>query len=368
MKLLSMMLVALVALCGGTLTANAQCASGYTQSPDFACQINPPIAASNLTFAANLSNAASYTTASISPGANKLVLVSVETTSTGTPNAPTVTGAGGTWVQVGTAIDATNARRVTVLRDLSASPGSGPLTIDFAGQTQTSNGYSVDQFSNVDTSGTHGSGAIVQSVTGSTTSGTTTGFTVNLAALGSSTNAAFGAIRNNGTALVSPGSGFTELSNQGINRDSEWALNQTAVSWTWPSQASTVSVALAAEIKAQSSAQCAGGFTAIQVCKLNVPVITSPLTLTCDLHGDPCNYQITASTAASAPIVSYYGADPAGHAFPDLVFDTSTGAMTGTVRTGYFTPGTYSLLVGATNAAGLSDLFADGILTLTVVP
>ena len=365
------MLIPFVAFCGLTLSAHAQCISGYTQSASFACLTSPHIAASNLAFGANLPNAASYMTASVSPGANKLVLVSVETTSTGVPNVPTVTGAGGTWVQVGTAIDATNARRVTVLRDLSASPGSGPLTIDFAGQTQTSNGYSVDEFSNVDTSGTHGSGAVVQSVTGSTTTGTTTGFTVNLATLGSSYNAAFGAIRNNGSALVSPGSGFTELSNQGINRESEWALNQTAVSWTWPSQASTVSVALAVEIKAQSAATaCADGFTAIPVCQLNVPVITSPLTLTCDLHGDPCNYQITATTAAGTTITSYSATTPTrtGALSPDLVFNTSTGAMTGTVNPSDLPPGTYSIFITATNAAGQSDPFSGGVITLTVIP
>ena len=98
------LLTSLIAFFSLTLAANAQCASGYTQlSNVFACQLNSAITATNLTSAASNTAASSYTTASISPGANKLDIVSVASgVSSGGTNVPTVTGAGGTWVQIAT--------------------------------------------------------------------------------------------------------------------------------------------------------------------------------------------------------------------------------------------------------------------------
>lgn len=193
----------------------------------------------------------SATTASISPAANALVIVSVaNSVSSGTANLPTVTGASGTWTQIATKLDATNVRRVTLFRDLSASPGSGTLAISVAGQTQTFVEWSVDQITNVDTTGTHGSGAVVQSAS-NTSSGTSTGITVTLAALGSSNNVAFGYIRMNTIAPVA-GSGFVELNAVAISTggaEAEWATNKTAVAWTWASTAGSVPVAMAIEIK-----------------------------------------------------------------------------------------------------------------------
>jgi hypothetical protein len=252
------LLTSLFAFFGLTLAANAQCATGYTQlSNVFACQLNSTaITAANLTSGVdNNTTDSSIATASVSPGANKLDIVSVESrNSSATPNVPTVTGASGTWTQIATRLDATNSRRVTLFRDLSASPGSGALTISFASQVQDQGiAWSVDEFSRTDTTGTHGSGAIVQSV-GGTTSGTNTGFTVTLSALGSANNAAMGFVRNNMGGTISPGSGFTQLSQtsltNGTQNEAEWAINKTAVNWTWGSQ-TVISVGIAIEIKSQ---------------------------------------------------------------------------------------------------------------------
>ena len=209
-------------------------------------------AGTNLTSGISPTSASTYTTASISPGANNLDVVSVESFSGTAVAIPTVTGAGGTWVQIATQVSASNSRRVTLFRDLSASPGSGPLTIDFGGQLQNANvGWSVDEFSGVDTSGTHGSGAILQSV-GALSTTTSTGITVNLAALSSPNNSVMGYVRTNQLNPITAGAGFTELSQQtatGATAEAEWALNQTAVAWTWASQTVNV-VALAIEVKA----------------------------------------------------------------------------------------------------------------------
>lgn len=204
------------------------------------------ITAINLTFG-NAGSGSSAVTASISPGTNKLDIVSVTGS---TSQVPTVTGAGGTWVLIGSQFDGGGTRGVHMFRDLSGSPGSGALTVDFGGVTQSFIGWSVDEFSNTNASGTHGSAAIAQSV-GTNSAGTSTGITATLAALSSPSNAAYGFVRNNAVNAIVVGSGFSQLSNQlAAEVAAEWSLNQTAVAWSWASQ-SVTSVTLAIEIRAQ---------------------------------------------------------------------------------------------------------------------
>jgi Putative Ig domain len=210
------------------------------------------ITATHLTSGDNSTGGSSATTASISPAANTLVIVSVSGGLNG-GTIPTVTGAGGTWTRIAYTDDNGGSggnHGVALLRDLSASPGSGALTIGFAGVSENHIEWSVDQFSGVNTSGTHGSGAIVQSVT-ATSSGTNTGQTLNLAALGSPNNAAMGWLRKTGANIIVAGTGFTELSNTHVSAEveAEWAINKTAVAWTWASE-STITTQIAIEIKA----------------------------------------------------------------------------------------------------------------------
>jgi len=215
------------------------------------------ITASNLT-TGNAASVTSTTTASISPTANALVIVSVASrnfTGAGPATVPTVTGASGTWVQIATVSDGSaGARTVTLFRDLSASPGSGILTIDFAGVNQGSVGWSIDQLQGTDTTGTNGSGAIVQTGSLNPATGTTTSGLITLSAFGSANNAAYGFIRNSGAVTIVVGSGFTSLANfmtAGGEHVAEWKLNDNTVDWTWASQ-SVTSVAIAAEIKAST--------------------------------------------------------------------------------------------------------------------
>lgn len=227
------------------------------------------ITAANLTSGVQATSATSANTASISPGANKLDVVFVAWKRTGANvDIPTVSGAGGTWVEINhfTNNDGASIRGVAMFRDISASPGSGALTITFS-EAKDNFGWSVDEFTGTDISGTHGSGAIVQD-TENSQNGTFTGFTLTLSALGSANNVAYGGIRQGGTGAVTKGGSFTELSNNtnGNIWEAEWAINQTAVNWTWAST-TQVSIAMAIEIKAakkQSGLLGAGQITHLQ--------------------------------------------------------------------------------------------------------
>lgn len=188
-----------------------------------------------------------YVTGSITPAANALILVDVFS-NTSNQSTPTVTGAGMTWVQVAD-INTTNTR-ATRFRGMSSSPSSGALTITFS-NNQSNVYWSVNQFIGADQSGTNGSGAMVQSVTG-TLDGSifTTCKTITLASLASNQNVTLGGIVNNGSNTISAGVGFTELSNinDAQTAEVEWGKSNS-VNWTWNNSQSQVS-AIASEIKA----------------------------------------------------------------------------------------------------------------------
>jgi hypothetical protein len=220
------------------------------------------ISATHLTTNQSGSSATSYNTASITPSANKLVLIAVghQITASAPVVTPTVSGCGLTWVEVATKPQSAGSvfRRITVFRAMGASPSTGALTIDFGAQSQLRCGWSVSEFDGVDTSGTNGSGAIVQSASNDVTdSGSATGVTVTLSAFSSANNATYGALRygnSSDSASVTEGSGFTRLGlvNGSASYGSMYKLsNDTSVDWTWNST-TTFSQAIALEIKAAS--------------------------------------------------------------------------------------------------------------------
>lgn len=152
----------------------------------------------------------SYTTGSITPTANKLVLVWAYSIMASAPSSPTITGNGLTWVNIGSVLDSASLRRITLFRAMGASPTTGALTIDFAGQTQTGLGWSIVQYDGIDTSGANGSGSIVQTITGAS-AGNATSLTVTLSAFSSTSNATVGGfgIPLNTAGQPAVGSGFT---------------------------------------------------------------------------------------------------------------------------------------------------------------
>ena len=205
-----------------------------------------------------------YTTASIAPAPNALVTVAVLThQSSAAAPAPTLTGGGMTaWDLVATVAynGATPLDRVSIFRAMSASPGSGPITIT-SSVTVSNCQWIVSQWDGVDAGGTNGSGAIVQ--TGSATGTTVNGLTVTLAAFADPADAAYGVFGiASATPAATAGAGFTRIdeqpSGEGTIGDvfAEWALGDNSVDATWSSKSAG---ALAVEIKAGGSSGGGGG-------------------------------------------------------------------------------------------------------------
>jgi hypothetical protein len=172
-----------------------------------------------------------YTTASISPAANALIEVDVVTLTFGGSTPPTVTlsGNGLTYVEVATIVFATGeATRLTRFRAMGASPSSGAITITPSGASSIGCIWSVKEFTGVDTSGTDGSGAYVQTTSNQTTGGDPSTLTLTLSALSDATNnavsAAFGA---DNAELISPDTGYSELSDTTVTdlaMETQWKL------------------------------------------------------------------------------------------------------------------------------------------------
>lgn len=165
-----------------------------------------------LTADASATDATSYVTASVSPTANRLLLLAVASSDHNTA-APTVTGNGLTWVEVHTRTfgfsGTFDRRRVTVFRAMGASPSAGAVTILFdVSDLATGCAWVLSEFDGMDTSGTNGSGAIVQ-VDGTDIDTAVTTLTVTLAAFASATNATWGAFFSGTT--ITPGTDFTQI-------------------------------------------------------------------------------------------------------------------------------------------------------------
>lgn len=175
------------------------------------------ITAANLTEGSYGTAGTTFTTASISPSSNKLVLLSF-TARNGASTDPTISsisGNGLTWELVNYAnwdSDSTSRRTTFVYRSMGASPSTGTITVTF-GESNTNFAWSVDEFSNVDTSGTNGSGAVVQS-NYNTGADPSSDLTVTLAAFGSVDNATFGAFGEYNNATPTQDSGWTLLASQ----------------------------------------------------------------------------------------------------------------------------------------------------------
>lgn len=125
-------------------------------------------------------------------------------------------GSGIVWTIIGTAVDfdASGSRRTLFLyRGMATATVAGGFTVTWGG-TQTGKSWALDEVTGMDTSGTQGSGAIVQAVTGSGAS--VTSLTVTLAAFGSANNSTYGAFGNAGEGALTAGAGFTRLGNQQV--------------------------------------------------------------------------------------------------------------------------------------------------------
>ncbi|HEY6109128.1 MAG TPA: invasin domain 3-containing protein, partial [Gemmatimonadales bacterium] len=205
-----------------------------------------------------------YTTASIAPAPNALVTVAVLThQSSSAAPAPTLTGGGmAAWDLVATTTfnGATPLDRVTIFRAMSATPGSGPISIT-SSVTVSNCQWIVSQWDGVETGGTNGAGAIVQ--TGATSGAAVNGLTVTLAAFADAADVGYGVFGiASATVAATAGTGFTRIdeqpSGEGTTGDlfAEWAVNDITVDATWSSKSAG---ALGVEIKAAGSSGGGGG-------------------------------------------------------------------------------------------------------------
>jgi hypothetical protein len=195
-------------------------------------------------------NPSSYTTNSISPAANCLVLISIQNTKNGAgaANQPTVTGASLTWTADTNANGYSGNTQLTILRAWTgSSPGSGALTIDFAAMGMGESNYSIDQFANVKVGGINGANAIAQRAVGSTTSMNTL-FNASLGAFANPNDVAYGCEGGDSSSFPTKGSSFTQLTpSSGQEFMAEWAVNQPTVAFTSPN-GGNIHVSCAVEI------------------------------------------------------------------------------------------------------------------------
>ena len=218
------------------------------------------IVATNKNSGSDDTTVSTETSASVAFQNNALYLVSLCARSNGTPTYSSITGGGITWVQIGTTT--INAPFVALYRGLVTSGATtGALTITI-GASATSNKWAIDEFTGVDTTGTNGSGAIVQSNSGGSQTTATSG-AITLSAFGDATNnAAYGYFAHNQgseTSTVDSSGGWAALANNGtvvapvMSMMTEWKTGQdTSVSASWATLGAWAG--FAAEIKAAAAA------------------------------------------------------------------------------------------------------------------
>jgi hypothetical protein len=197
--------------------------------------------ATNLLTSGTALAAGTFTTASITPTANRLVLLAIANSTFGPVEYPqSVSGNGLTWTQFAQNSFHSSNSTISLWRAMGPAPSAGTISIVFA-NAQNDCLWSVMEFSGVDTSGTGGSGAVVQSVTSKSSSTT---LSTTLAAFGDVLNATYGV----GGCMNTPmgtGTSMTTVhnlngTNTGVSMLTEYALSNvspvtetTSVSDAW---------------------------------------------------------------------------------------------------------------------------------------
>jgi hypothetical protein len=177
------------------------------------------ITATNLTTGGTAVSNHTFTTASVTPSANKLQLIWFWGNSVPPSSGVTVTGCGLTWTQVAQRQDSFGVRNLYLFRAMGAAPTTGALTIEFgASYSQSVCYWSLAEFGNVNTNGVNGAAAIVQFAS-ATSSGQTASLSVTLGAFDSTFNAtAVGFGYGSAASNLGVGSGFTQI---GHNRGTD---------------------------------------------------------------------------------------------------------------------------------------------------
>lgn len=198
--------------------------------------------------------ASSFGTASISPGSNKLLICTVfAQVGSGVCNLPTVTGCGVTWTNFIDNPNSNNTDQRIMSYRAKGAPTTGALTIDFS-ETTTSVFWTVDEFNFVDTTGTNGANAILQTNSQDRNSADPMTMAFSLPSFGDSKNATYCAMI--GPDTISGPSGFDTIftDNQDLGPDNNvkaaWkAGNDTAPTFTSTGGGANEACGLAFEIK-----------------------------------------------------------------------------------------------------------------------
>lgn len=223
------------------------------------------IAVTGLTSGSNNAAVTTYTTASVTPTANRLQLLAVANAWSGSARTPgaitSVTGNGLTWVYVGSAgvgfsSGSTYLGQISLYRAMGASPTTGAITITLPA-SGASCAWSLVEVDGVDTTGTSGSGAVVQSASNqNNTTGSTLTVTLG-SAFGSASNgtyACFSAGDGGGVARTfTPEAGWTETHDTGVAFSyvtSMWRADNDTTASTTASSTATSLGGIVIEIKA----------------------------------------------------------------------------------------------------------------------
>lgn len=193
-------------------------------------------------------SASSHTVVNLASSANQLMLLSVwNNKAAATADLPTVSGTARTWTQVATVLSADNTKRNTLFRSLTAGAVTEDAVVNCT-NTQTHIRIVGAGFTGIDTGGTNGANAIVQSGT-NTNAGAQTGILITLSAFASSSNVAYGFVAKNGSNDITEGSGFTKLSEDTgyPTVHHQYKLNDNTVDWSWSSESATTN-AVACEV------------------------------------------------------------------------------------------------------------------------
>lgn len=193
----------------------------------------------------------SFSTASISPAANKLHILTIVSIAQDTLTDPTLTANGGfsSWTRINR-LPFNSIDQVLMYRAVSASPGSGVVTIDFGAAIQTLTWWAIYEFTNTVITGENAANAIVQEVNNSNSG--VPGLTLTLAALGNPNNAGFATILHQSfNETGTPNSGWAQTRSFGNSEGTVsdvFAINKTDPGVTWTEN--TVHGGMALEIKA----------------------------------------------------------------------------------------------------------------------
>lgn len=198
------------------------------------------IAVTTFTGSGNNGDSTTYTTSSITPTANALLIAAVVNSHATAVGTVTLAGNGLTWVAIQN-IPLNNGvlGRLTVFRAMGASPSAGAVTITIS-NTATSCAWNVCEFTGVDTSGADGAGAVAASFTafgtGTAISGSTTAPVAG--------NAMYGALGSLAGTALTVGAQYTEIgvgsaTTPTVRLLTEWDLtgNNGTVDGTTPSAA-----------------------------------------------------------------------------------------------------------------------------------